>query len=225
MRPTPVRAAAIFDLDGTLVDTADDLAASMNVALEAAGLAHVDPGEVRGLVGHGARRMLSRGFEIAAGRAAEEAELDAGLSIFLDHYGANIAVHSRPFEGVAELIADLREGGWGVAICTNKREALARQLIDALSLRDAFDVIVGADTTSASKPDPAPVRLCLSATSADRGVFFGDSDTDILAANAAGVPCFVADFGYGPLTRAAQAAGVFSSYHDVAQRLRRGAFP
>ncbi|NOX83962.1 MAG: HAD-IA family hydrolase [Alphaproteobacteria bacterium] len=216
MRQDLKGAAIIFDLDGTLIDTADDLAASMNHALGQAGLPAVAHGEVRHLVGHGARAMLMRGIEAGAGRAASEAELEQGLKNFLDHYGANIAAHSRPFDGVIEMIGGFRRRGAGIAICTNKREALSRLLIDTLAIGALFDTIVGADTCAAAKPDPAPVLLCIEQTSATRSVFIGDSDTDIKAAGAAGLPCLIAEFGYGPLTLRDQAAGAFTAYSEAA---------
>ncbi len=214
-------AAIVFDLDGTLVDTAADLAASMNHALVAAGHAPV-PGEaVRHLVGHGARRMIMRGYELSVGRAASDAELDRELALFLEHYQDNIAVHSRPFDHVVTLIETLGARGAAFAVCTNKREALARQLLDALGLAPMFGSIVGADTASAPKPDAAPVRLCLEQTGARRAAFVGDSDTDIRAAAAAGLPCFVADFGYGPLTLASEAAALFDNYKKLPPLLER----
>ncbi len=207
--------ALLFDLDGTLVDTVEDLSASMNHALTAAGHDPVPTGEVRHLVGHGARRMLMRGFLLSAGREAEEAELDEAMTRFLDYYGENIAVHSRPFDHVIEMTEGFLARGARAAICTNKREAMARLLIETLGLTSLFDVIVGADTTEAAKPDPAPVRLCLEKTGAARAAFIGDSDTDIRAADAAALPCFVANFGYGPVTLADRAT-VFSSYREAA---------
>ncbi|WP_428410532.1 HAD-IA family hydrolase [Hyphococcus sp.] len=209
-------AALLFDLDGTLVDTVDDLAAAMNHALAEAGLAAVPVSGVRHLVGHGARRMLMQGYEISAGRAAETEELDLALSRFLDHYQANIAVHSRPFDHVIEMIEGVLARGARAAICTNKREAMARLLIETLGLSSLFDAIVGGDTAEAAKPDPAPVRLCLEKTGAERAVFIGDSDTDIRAAKAANLPCFIADFGYGPTTLAAEAT-VFSDYRQASR--------
>jgi len=215
-------AAVLFDLDGTLIDTAADLAAAMNDALAKEGLRPVGSSQVRHLVGHGARRMLIRGFEITAGRAASAAELDRALANFLTHYEAKIAVHSKPFDGVIPLIKSLISDGAKMAICTNKRERLARLLIEKLGLSSLFETIVGADTAAAPKPDPAPVRLCLERLKADRGVYFGDSDTDIKAAGAAGLPSLIADFGYGPLTLAHEATALFSRYGE-AERLARDA--
>ena len=213
--------AVLFDLDGTLVDTAEDLAAAMNHALVRRGLAAIPSEEVRHLVGHGARRMLMRGFERAAGRPGEEAELDESLAVFLDYYADNIAVHSRFYDGVIDLIEALREEGARVAICTNKREGLARLLIDNLGVGGLFDAIVGGDTASKPKPDPAPVHLCKDRVKADRAVFVGDSDTDIKAARAAGLPCFVAAFGYGPLTMADDASACFNDYAEAAPLIEK----
>ncbi|MEO1137012.1 MAG: HAD-IA family hydrolase [Pseudomonadota bacterium] len=210
-------AALIFDLDGTLVDTADDLAASMNHALAGEGLGPVAAQEVRGLVGHGARRMLMRGYELSAGRAVSDKELDHTLAHFLSHYRENIAVHSRPFDHAVEMLESFRAAGMRAAICTNKREGNAVQLIEALGLSHLFETIVGGDTASAAKPDPAPVHLCLERTGVRRAVFLGDSDTDIRAANAANLPCLLADFGYGPITLKSDAAAVFSHYREAAE--------
>jgi phosphoglycolate phosphatase len=209
-------AAVLFDLDGTLVDTAEDLAVSMNFALAGAGINPIPGSQVRHLVGYGARHMLMRGYQISAARDATEEELDAALEQFLAHYQENIAVHSRPFDGVVEMIGRQRDQGVRFAICTNKREALAVLLIEALGLAPLFDVIIGADTASAPKPDPAPVHLCMDKLGVRRGVFIGDSDTDIRTAGAVGMTCFVARFGYGPLTLANQATALFDSYRDVA---------
>ncbi len=214
-------AAVIFDLDGTLIDTAGDLAASMNHALGEAGLPPVAHSQVRHLVGHGPRVMLMRAIETGAGRVASAAELEQGMKNFLDHYGANIAAYSRPFDGVIKMIEGYRRRGAGIAICTNKREAMSRLLIDTLGIGALFDTIVGADTCAAAKPDPAPVLLCIERTSATRSVFIGDSDTDIKAAGAAGLPCLIAEFGYGPLTLREQAAGAFTAYSEAAAMIEK----
>lgn len=213
--------AVLFDLDGTLVDTAADLAASMNHALLGAELAPVPAEEVRHLVGYGARRMLTRGYQLSANRDASEEELDVSLDRFLKHYGQNIAVHSRPFNGVTEMIESLRDRGVRCAVCTNKREAYAVQLLDALGIAPLFEAVVGADTASAPKPDPAPVLFCLEKTKTRRGIFVGDSDTDIRAAKAAGMVCFIASFGYGPLTLADEAAALFDDYYEAAALIER----
>lgn len=201
----------LFDLDGTLVDTAADLAAAMNHALHAAGAPVVPLGDVRHLVGHGARAMLREGFA-RGGRAPDESALDGHVEVFLDYYLAHIADASRPFPGAVAAIEELRTAGAKIAICTNKREAPARALISALSLDRLIDTIVGGDTAGAPKPDPAPVRLCLERTGCKTGYFVGDSDTDIKAAEAGGLPCLLALFGYGPMELSARSAATFDNY-------------
>ena len=206
----------IFDLDGTLVDTAGDLGEAMNVSLASIGAASVPKSKVRHLVGRGARVMLAHGYKLGEGKAPTDALLDEAFAVFLDYYERNIAEESRPFDGVLDLMDGLIVRGATMAICTNKREKLARHLIRTLEIDQYFGVVVGADTLPVKKPDPAPVRHCLEVTRAQRSVFIGDSDTDILAATAADVPCLVATFGYGPLEQLSLAAGQFDRYADAA---------
>ncbi len=215
MRNDLADSAILFDLDGTLLDTADDLRAAVNHALGEAGFPPAPAGAVRSLVGRGAKVMLAHGFEHAAGRAASDEELDQGVKNFLDYYRANIAVHSKPFDGVIDLVKALRARGAGVAICTNKFESLSRLLLEKLDIAGLFDAIVGADTAAARKPDPAPALLCMEKTGARRAVFIGDSDTDIKTAIAADLPCLIAEFGYGPLTLRARASAFFTHYNAV----------
>lgn len=206
--------AILFDLDGTLVDTAEDLAYAMNHALGAAGRPPVPAGAVRHLVGQGARAMLERGFA-ASGPVPEGTAMDGHVRAFLDHYLAHIADHSRPFPGAVEAVEAMIAMGARIAICTNKREAPARLLIDTLALSPLFDAIVGMDTVGAAKPDPAPARHCLRLCERDRAVFIGDSDTDLMTAAAAGMPALVTLLGYGPLTLAARARGLFSDFRAL----------
>lgn len=215
----------LFDLDGTLCDTAGDLAASMNHALVAAGHAEVPLARVRHLVGHGARAMLTGGLAEAGAPIPTEAELDVHVAAFLAHYLDHIADLSRPFPGAIDAIENMKADGAAIAICTNKREIPARALIEALDLTHLFGAIVGADTAGAAKPDPRPVRRCLELTSSGKGVFIGDSDTDIRAASAAGLPCLAALFGYGPLDLCDQALALFSNFEEAPALVRWAARP
>jgi phosphoglycolate phosphatase len=223
MRGPLAGVAVLFDLDGTLIDTAGDLAASMNHVLENAGCAPVPAPRVRHLVGHGARAMLKGAFAENGAPAPDETALDAHVEAFIAHYRAHIAVHSRPFPGAVAAIEALKQDGAAIAICTNKREALARALIESLGLEGHFAAIVGADSAGAAKPDPHPLRLCLDLTKRDRGVFVGDSDTDIKAAAAMNMPCLAARFGYGPLDLLGDAYADFSTYDEAAALVRRAA--
>lgn len=220
MQATLADVVVIFDLDGTLIDTAGDLAASLNHTLERAGLAPAPVDRVRHLVGHGARAMLRKGLADAGAPEPDSAEMEAHLGVFLDHYQRHLADTSRPFPGAVEAIAALRADGAAIAICTNKREALARALIDRLALSSLFSSIVGGDTAAAAKPDPRPVLRCLAEARRAVGVFVGDSDTDIRAAAAAKIPCLAARFGYGPLDLCDDALAMFSDYEELVPLVR-----
>ena len=212
----------IFDLDGTLVDTAADLAAAMNEAIAADGLEPVPLAAVRHLVGHGARAMMLQAYALA-GHPPDRVDIEARMERFLAHYLAHIADHSAPFPDAVAQIDALRADGAAVAICTNKREAWARALFDALGLSHRFAAVTGADTVGIAKPDPRPVLAALAGTGRSKAVFVGDSDTDIRAAKAAGMPCIAALFGYGPLDLVGEAFAVFSAYEEAPALICRAA--
>jgi phosphoglycolate phosphatase len=184
----------IFDLDGTLVDTAGDLCASLNHALGVLGRPGVDPAGVRAMVGHGARKLLERGLA-ATGEMTPEL-VEAGVRPFLDHYAANIAVHSRPFDGVEQALAALEGEGLTLAICTNKPVALAQALVAELGWAGRFQALLGADSRPWKKPDPRHLTDTLAAARGRAAIFVGDSRTDADTARAAGVPLVLVSFGY-----------------------------
>lgn len=221
MRAALSGVAVIFDLDGTLIDTAADLGAAMNHALLAAGRGPVPLKAVRHLVGHGARAMLKRGFATSGAALTDEAALDGHVAVFLDYYLAHIADASRAFPFALEAADTLAAEGAKLAICTNKREAPARLLLETLGIAERFAAIVGMDTTPAAKPDPRPVLRCLEACGVTTGVFIGDSDTDIAAAANAGLPCLVSTLGYGPITRAGSAAHLLGDFRALPGLVRR----
>ena len=183
-----------FDLDGTLADTAPDLAAALNHALAALGRPDVAPEEVRHLVGHGARALLRRGLE-ASGGAPEEL-VDAGFPIFIHHYGANICRGTRPYPGIEEALDALRDRGVKLAVCTNKPERLTHRLLEALGWSARFDAVVGGDTLPVRKPDPAPLFEAIARAGGGRAAFVGDSITDADTAKAAGLPFVAVSFGF-----------------------------
>lgn len=191
---TPV---ILFDLDGTLVDTAPDLARALNHVLASAGAAQVSAADVRHMVGHGARKLIERGMA-AGGRVPDSAETDALVARFLSFYGANIAVESCAFPDVEATLATLRAAGARLAVCTNKPENLSIDLLDKLNLTRFFDTIAGADTFPVRKPDPGHLLLTLERLQARTGpaVMVGDSETDIKAARAARLPVVAVTFGY-----------------------------
>jgi len=184
----------IFDLDGTLADTALDLTAALNHALEKMGRAPVPADQVRAMVGHGARALLRKG--LAATGEVSEALVEQGFPVFLDYYEAHIADHSRPFDGVEAALDQLDALGVRHAICTNKLEGLTHSLVAALGWQDRFDAIVGGDTLPQRKPDPAPVHEAIARAGGGRAVFVGDSINDTEAARAAAIPCIALTFGF-----------------------------
>lgn len=187
----------VFDLDGTLVDTAPDLVATLNAILARESLPAVHYEVARNYVGGGARVMVERGFA-AAGRSISTAELDGFTRAFLDHYAAHIADSSAPFPGLVPVLDTLAKNGYRLAVCTNKVERLSVLLLDALGLSKRFSAICGADTFGVAKPDPEILHRTIARAGANGGpvVMVGDSITDIATARAAKIPVVAVDFGY-----------------------------
>ena len=187
----------VFDLDGTLIDTAPDLVATLNTIFAHEGLPPVAYESARNMVGGGARALIERGLK-AEGRKLPDAEVDRMFHNFIAHYGAHIADHSRPFTGAEMALDELAGRGYRLAICTNKLEWLSVKLLDALGLSQRFAAIGGADTFGVQKPDPEILRRTIGRAGGhpDAAVMVGDSATDIATARAAGVPVIAVDFGY-----------------------------
>jgi len=187
----------VFDLDGTLIDTAPDLLDSLNHCLGAGGVAHTDTTAFHQYVGHGGRVMIERAYA-AQQKALAVDEHDRLLALFLDHYGANIPGKSRPYPGVPAALDRFGSAGFKLAICTNKTEAFSRKLIGALGMTHHFAAICGADTFAFRKPDPRHLveTIAKAGGERDRAVMVGDSRTDIDTAKAAGIPVVAVDFGY-----------------------------
>ncbi|MBM3577069.1 MAG: phosphoglycolate phosphatase [Alphaproteobacteria bacterium] len=187
----------IFDLDGTLADTADDLIGALNVLLTREGLAPVALADGRPLVGAGARALIERGFA-CRGAPLEPLRADALVRDFLTYYEAHIADESRLFPGALAALDRFRAAGFRLAVCTNKSEGLARLLLQKLSAADRFAAICGRGSFPMHKPDPRTLWLTIEAADGDprRAVMVGDSKTDIDTARAAGTPTVAVDFGY-----------------------------
>jgi phosphoglycolate phosphatase len=187
----------VFDLDGTMVDTAPDLIDSLNFVLAREGLAPIEYAKARNMIGGGARRMIESGLQFD-GKAAPAGEIDRVFGDFITHYSAHIADRSRPFPGLDGALDDLAAQGCRFAVCTNKLERLSRQLLDALDLSGRFAAICGQDTFGVQKPDPEILRRTVAAAGGapERAVLVGDSGTDIATARAAGVPVVAVAFGY-----------------------------
>ena len=187
----------VFDLDGTLVDTAPDLVATLNAILAREGLPPVDYDTARNFVGGGARLMVERGF-LAGGRSVPADALDGYTRDFIAYYGDHIADSSVPFPGVEAALDTLEERGYRFAVCTNKVEKLSLLLLDALGMSKRFAVICGADTFGVIKPDPEILHQTIARAGATGNgtVMVGDSITDIATARAANIPVIAVDFGY-----------------------------
>ncbi len=192
-----VAPTVVFDLDGTLVDSAPDLVDTLNVIFGRVGLPPVRYDAARNMVGGGARAMIGRGLA-AEGRKLDAAEVDRLVADFIGHYAAHIADRSRPFPGLETALDELAAGGCRFAVCTNKLEWLAVRLLDALGLSQRFAAICGADTFGLQKPDPELLRrtIARAAGAAGCAVMIGDSITDIALARAAGIPVVAVDYGY-----------------------------
>jgi phosphoglycolate phosphatase len=187
----------VFDLDGTLVDTAPDLVATLNHVFAGEGLPPVVFAQARNMVGGGARLMIERGLA-AEGRKVADEQRERLYRDFIAHYAEHIADSSRPFPGVEAALDALAKRGCRLAVCTNKLEWLSRRLLDALGLSARFAAICGADTFGVSKPDPRIFHGTVARAGGEPGaaVLVGDSATDIATARAAGTPILAVDFGY-----------------------------
>jgi phosphoglycolate phosphatase len=187
-------ATIVFDLDGTLVDTAPDLTNALNDVLTRRGHAPVSLETIRQCVGHGARIMI----EEALRRAGASDDVDRMLAEFLLHYEANIAAESRPFPGAVAALERFAAQGAILAICTNKREQLSRRLLQELEIDRYFSAIAGRDTFAMSKPDPGHLTGAIALAGGDptRAVMIGDSEVDLRTATAAGIPIILVSFGY-----------------------------
>lgn len=190
----PIPRAVVFDLDGTLVDTAPDLAAALNAALEAVDRPAQSLSTVRTLIGHGTRTMLTKALSATGG--SSPSLLDAAYPVLVQHYADHICDHSRPYDGAEVALDSLVRQGIRLALCTNKPERLALALIEALGWRNRFDAVVGGDTLSVSKPNPAPLHRAITGAGGGMAVFVGDSIIDVQTAAAAGVPCIAVSFGF-----------------------------
>jgi len=192
----PVR-TVVFDLDGTLVDTAPDLINALNFVLVREGMPAIPLSSARNMIGAGARRMLERGIE-ADGRAVSVADIDLMTKDFVDHYADHIAEASRPFEGLEAALDDLAGRGYQFAVCTNKLEWLSKKLLDELGLSARFSAICGADTFGISKPDPTILQQTVARAGGELSstIMVGDAGPDIGVARRAGVPVIGVEFGY-----------------------------
>lgn len=187
----------VFDLDGTLVDTAPDLIAATNHALASIGLPPVGASILRTRIGSGARSMVVEAL-LTSGRPANDDEVDKLLNVFLAYYSANIADTSRPYPHVVETLERLKAAGAKLAVCTNKRSPLAESLLRTLDLERFFVAVAGRNTFPVSKPHPDHLLGTIKMAGGDprSSIMIGDSDIDVATAKAAEVPIVAVTFGY-----------------------------
>jgi phosphoglycolate phosphatase len=193
---TPHR-TVVFDLDGTLVDTAPDLINALNFILGREGLPPVPLHSARNLIGAGARKLIERGLEVD-GREVSPADLARLTDDFIGYYAEHIADASRPFDGLERALDDLTDLGCRFAVCTNKLEWLSKRLLDQLNLSSRFSAICGADTFGISKPNPGILRQTVARAGGELSstVMVGDAGPDIGVARRAGTPVIGVSFGY-----------------------------
>jgi phosphoglycolate phosphatase len=190
-------ATIVFDLDGTLIDTAPDLIATLNAVFAEQNVPQIAFEEARALIGGGVKALLERGLR-AQNVAFTPADLDRLYGGFLERYAAHIADRSRPFPGLETALERLSRQGCLLAVCTNKLEWLSVRLLEALGLAWRFAAICGQDTFGIQKPDPEMLRRTVARAGGTlaHAIMIGDSAADIATARAAGVPVVAVDFGY-----------------------------
>ncbi|UJW74017.1 HAD family hydrolase [Rhizobium sp. SL42] len=205
----------VFDLDGTLVDTAPDLVASLNHTIAIRNLEPVGYADLTHLVGQGARMMIKRAFDLR-GVLLDEEELPALLDRFIAHYKSGMPGESRPYPGLVAALERLAAEGFTLAVCTNKMEELARPLIDKLGLTHHFAVITGGDTFAVRKPDAGHLTGTIEKAGGNpaRALMIGDSINDILAAHNAGIASIAVPFGYSDTPIEALGASRIISHFD-----------
>ena len=212
----------VFDLDGTLADTSGDLIAAANACFRDLGLGDMlDPGRDQKTAVRGAKAMLRLGLERAG--CPDEAVVDAQYQPLLDYYGQAIATHTTLYDGALDAIAALTDAGYRVAICTNKPEGLAVQLLTALGVLDRFHAMLGADSLPVRKPDPEHLFETVRRAGGDtsRCLLVGDTETDRKTAQAAGVPSVLVTFGPAGEDMAALApAALLDDYRDLPRVVR-----
>ncbi len=187
----------IFDLDGTLAHTAPDLLGTLNRITKPYELSQMGMNEFGQIIGHGAKAMISRAFELN-NKALDDETLETLFKSFLEDYSANIANETKLFDGILGAMDSLKKKGYEFALCTNKTESMARLLLNELQVTDYFQSITGGDTFSFRKPDARHLieTASMAGHSISKAIMIGDSATDINAALNANIPSVAVTFGY-----------------------------
>lgn len=187
----------VFDLDGTLIDTAPDLHAALSYAYSRRNMEHADLSAIRSVIGHGARAMISRSADLT-NTELPPSLLDDLHHDFLEYYVRHIVDHSKPFPGITDTLDIALDNGARLAVCTNKTQDLAERSLTEIGLRDKFIAVLGADRASEKKPSANHLKetISLADGNVDHAVMIGDSSTDGLSAKAAGIPFIFMTYGY-----------------------------
>lgn len=189
--------AVVFDLDGTLVDTAPDILAYLNEMLAELGRPGLDSMSVRSMIGDGVKTLLIRGLE-ASGGMPDNLDIEELFHRYLARYTEEPARRSLPYDGVIDTLDTLQSAGIKMGVCTNKPQQATDRLLARLGLDRYFGSVIGSDTLPMKKPDPGHLLGVLERlhVSPMRAVLIGDSETDLKTARAAGTPCILVSFGY-----------------------------
>ncbi|MBC6438254.1 MAG: HAD-IA family hydrolase [Rhodobacteraceae bacterium] len=217
----------IFDLDGTLVDSAGDLIAAANAAMASLGYPpQLTPGGDDAVAFRGGRAMLTLGFE-RLGLAAPKAEIDRCYPVLLEAYGTSIDRYTTLYPGAVEAVIRLQAAGAAVGICTNKPDHLAEALLTRLGIRNLFSSMIGAHTLFTRKPDAAPYLAAVTRAGGhpSRSVLIGDTETDRNTARAAGVPCILVAFGPSGRAVANLAPEALLDHYDDLDRVLANLLP
>lgn len=193
MNAAPKR-AIVFDLDGTLIDSAGAVAGVASRFMAEIGLAAVTIDQAHRYVGRGAPTFLERALQERS--AYDPERFDAHLARFRTLYAEGPPEDNPPYPGADAALKSLSEAGWALGLCTNKPLAPTQKILDWLGWTALFGVVIGGDSLPVRKPDPAPLRACFDALAAPSALFVGDSETDMLTAEAAGAPFLLHTKGY-----------------------------
>ena len=221
------RPTIVFDLDGTLIDTAPDLLDSLNHSLEAGGLARAEAAALKGFIGFGGKVMIEKAFA-AQQKALAAQEHDRLYALFVEHYNDAMPGRSLPYPGVIEALDRFEAAGYIMAVCTNKFEAMAVRLLTALGMAPRFATITGQDTFAFRKPDPRHLLETIARAGGDpaNALMVGDSRTDIDTAKAAGIPVVAVDFGYTDRhVREFEPSVIISHFEELTLDLARRLIP
>jgi len=200
--PSNAPRLVMFDLDGTLVETAPEICDAVNDTLSHFALAPVAQQQVNDWIGHGTHSLLVQALAFSQGQTEAEVRASAALAdiaaVFKTHYAQRCGTRSRPYADVVDTLARLRQRGARLAVVTNKESAYTQTVLDAHGLTGHFDAIICGDTFSTKKPEPEGVLSCLAkfAVAASESLFVGDSSIDVATARNAGVPVWVVPYGY-----------------------------